>query len=281
MIQKVFLVDALADGPFSGAPTRVIFLTSPIERFKMASLAAELGAQETVYVLPHSQAYILRFFTPQAEIKLGVQGAMAAAHLIYDIGIRPPDEPLPFLTQEGEARAAFIPPDACSLTLDAEPASPLRDEDIRLAAPLLDLSPRQIAWGLGLPGKTLILAVDDYQLLKRLEPNLANITREGLGLGGVAVTALAKRGDCDYYLRSFRPKLGLGEESVSGGVNRSLAPHWGKLLGKTRLTARQLSRRGGLMTVEIQSPDRVVLQGRSTTVLRADILLEDLEARIF
>jgi PhzF family phenazine biosynthesis protein len=162
MILKVFLVDALMDGPFSGAPTTVLYLSEPMERFKMASLAAEFGTTESVFALPHGDAFLLRFFTPQAEIKIGAHSSQAAAHIIYEMGICPPTEKVTLLTQEGEALARHFDPDVTSIELDEEPMTPLGTEEIGEMAPLLGLEPKEVEWGAMTSGKKAILALHDY-----------------------------------------------------------------------------------------------------------------------
>ncbi|MDR2354538.1 MAG: PhzF family phenazine biosynthesis protein [Deltaproteobacteria bacterium] len=275
MIQKVFLVDALTDGPFSGAPISVFWLESPVERFKMASLASEVGSLESVYVLPHGEAFLIRSFSQTIELKLGVHSCLAAAHIIYDLGMRPPDEPVLFLTQTGEITANFISPDICSLEMDSTPLMELKKEQIAEYASLLSLNPGLVTWGSILNDELVVLAVDDYNIIKHLVPNIHDILKSKINC--IAATAPNKlAGDCDYYLRSFKPQLGQPEEQVSGYINRSLAINWSKILRKNILIARQLSRRGGLVTIEVKSDNHIILRGRATTVLRSDIILENL-----
>jgi PhzF family phenazine biosynthesis protein len=275
MIQKVFLVDALVDGPFSGSPTTVLYLTDPLERFKMASLAAEFGTSESVFVLPHEEAYLLRFFTPLMEIKLGVHACQAAAHIIYEMGLCPPTAVLTFLTQEGEVTARHFAQDVTSIELDTDLYKDLDKDDIERYAPLLGVTPGDVEWGILTSGRKVILAIGDYNLLKRVEPNLAEILNARLN--GIAATVQAKQnGDCDYYLRSFRPNKENSEDHVSGSLNRVLAPYWSKILQKKDLVTRQLSKRGGLLHVDLSKNDKVTMKGRATTVLRADVILESL-----
>jgi PhzF family phenazine biosynthesis protein len=276
MIRKLLLVDSIVDGPFSGSPTNVIYLLNPIERFKMASLAAEFGTLETVFILPYGESFLLRFFTPLIELKLGVNASLAAAHVIFEIGITPPNLPVSFLTQAGEIIVRHLPPDSYTMELDAASSTPLDKAVTESFAQFLGFSPTQVSWGILTSGNMAVLAVEDLSVLKRLEPNLLEIMKSKVD--GVAVTALAKQaGDVDYYLRAFRPKLvGHREEHVSGSINLALGQVWGKILGKKELSARQLSKRGGLMTIELVDDERVILKGRALTVLRSDIVLEDL-----
>ncbi|MDR2199377.1 MAG: PhzF family phenazine biosynthesis protein [Deltaproteobacteria bacterium] len=275
MIQKVFLVDALVDGPFSGSPTSVFFLESPLERFKMASLAGELGSPESVYVLPHGEAFLLRFFTPLMELKAGVHAAQAAAHLIYELGVRPPTVPLLFLTLEGELKSRFHPPNYCSLELVSEKFRELDPAERELYAPMLGLDPKDALWGVLTSGNIAVLRVPDYASLKKLVPVQSELLKAAVQ--GVAATSPGKQGgDCDYYLRSFRPKVGVPEEHVGGGIHRSLAHYWGKLLNKTSLVSRQLSKRGGLVSLEVGDPAKVVFKGKARTILRSDVIQESL-----
>jgi predicted PhzF superfamily epimerase YddE/YHI9 len=241
----------------------------------MASLAGELGSLESVYVLPHGEAFLLRFFTPLMELKVGVHASHAAAHLIYELGIRPPTMPLLFLTQEGELKTRFVPPNSCSLALDAETMTELAPKDLERHSQLLGLAPGTVGWGILTAGNIAVLGIDDYSQIKKVAPDHSAILKSELN--GVAVTAPGKQGgDCDYCLRAFRPKVGVPEEHVSGSIHRSLAHHWGKLLNKTVLTARQLSKRGGIVTLDVGDGKTVVFQGKARTILRSDMLQESL-----
>jgi len=60
---------------------------------------------------------------------------------------------------------------------------------------------------------------------------------------GVIVTA---RGDtADFVSRFFAPRVGVPEDPVTGSAHCSLIPFWAERLGKSKLFARQISRRGG------------------------------------
>jgi PhzF family phenazine biosynthesis protein len=272
-IRKVLLADSLVDGPFSGAPTTVVYLGEPLERFKMASLAAEFGTPETAYVYPHAKSFLLRFFTPATELKVGINACQAAAHVIYELGIRPPSEPLSFLTQDGEITARLDGGACISMEMDREDVLPLDEARMDSCAELIGLAPGKVRWGFMTREDLAVVAVEDRETLKRLSPDIAGLFRAEVN--GVAATALSTQaGDCDYYLRTFRPRQGQAEEHVSGSVNRSLAPRWAEILRKKELCARQLSRRGGLVRTELRDGGRMAVKGRARIILRADISLE-------
>ena len=64
----------------------------------------------------------------------------------------------------------------------------------------------------------------------------------------------------------------LPEDPVTGAAHCTLTPFWAKRLGKKRLEARQISARGGALSVE-DCGDRVHIGGRAVLVMRGEILL--------
>jgi predicted PhzF superfamily epimerase YddE/YHI9 len=98
----------------------------------------------------------------------------------------------------------------------------------------------------------------DFTLLKTLD------------LPGVIVTAPGA--DVDFVSRFFAPKMGVNEDPVTGSAHCELAPYWSERLGKLRLTAHQVSRRGGRLTCEIDGP-QVILTGQAVLYMTAEIML--------
>ena len=85
---------------------------------------------------------------------------------------------------------------------------------------------------------------------------------------GLIVTAPATGQEIDFVSRFFAPGLGVPEDPVTGSAHCCLAPYWADHFGKTRMHARQVSRRGGELTVELLGK-RVRLEGRAVTVMTA------------
>jgi len=65
--------------------------------------------------------------------------------------------------------------------------------------------------------------------------------------------------------RVFAPQAGIPEDPVTGSAHTVLAPYWAERLGRTSLTGLQVSRRSGLVGVELNG-DRVTITGRAVTV---------------
>ncbi|MDR2443467.1 MAG: PhzF family phenazine biosynthesis protein [Deltaproteobacteria bacterium] len=272
LVRKVLLVDALGYGQFSGAPTVVIFLEAPLDKFKMASLSRELGSSQTVFVLAHNKTFLLRFFNQLLEIPLGGHSCHAAAHLIYELGLLPPSKPLTFLTQEGELAVKLTEPDSISVTFPAINLTKMDSANLELYGSILAIDPKNIAWGAMTASRQAIIAVDATVMLKKLSPDRARLAKSGAST--LAVTSAADTVGGEYSLRCFGPNENRPEQQVSVNIHRSLAPHWSRLLGTKKLQARQLSGRGSLVQLDVSTPNQVVVTGRSRTVLRSDLVLE-------
>jgi predicted PhzF superfamily epimerase YddE/YHI9 len=103
-------------------------------------------------------------------------------------------------------------------------------------------------------------------MLEQLEPDFRLLAQlEGRG---VIVTAPGR--EVDFVSRCFFPRYGVDEDPVTGSAHTTLTPYWAERLGKNRLTARQISRRGGNLEVELQG-NRTKISGHAVTYLRGKI----------
>ena len=85
---------------------------------------------------------------------------------------------------------------------------------------------------------------------------------------GVIVSAPGN--EVDFVSRWFGPNTGIDEDPVTGSAHTSLTPYWSKVLGKTRLTAKQISKRGGDLVCEYLG-DRVKISGHAALYLVGEI----------
>jgi predicted PhzF superfamily epimerase YddE/YHI9 len=80
----------------------------------------------------------------------------------------------------------------------------------------------------------------------------------------------AKGDKADFVSRYFVPKLGINEDPVTGSTHCTLVPFWAGLLGKTRLTAQQVSKRGGDLMCMAKGK-RVYIAGRAVLYMRGAV----------
>ena len=102
-----------------------------------------------------------------------------------------------------------------------------------------------------------------------LAPDFAAVA--ALDRFAVIVTAPGSDG-VDFVSRFFAPARGVDEDPVTGSAHCTLIPYWAERLGKTRLEARQLSRRGGALSCALHG-DRVTIAGRAVLYLEGTITI--------
>ncbi len=100
-----------------------------------------------------------------------------------------------------------------------------------------------------------------------LTPDLAVLAK--VDCWAVIVTAPGENG-IDFVSRFFAPAQGIAEDPVTGSAHCTLAPYWAKRLGKTEFEARQLSRRGGVLSCALDG-DRVGIAGGAVLYLEGRI----------
>ncbi|MHA1154456.1 MAG: PhzF family phenazine biosynthesis protein [Alphaproteobacteria bacterium] len=90
-----------------------------------------------------------------------------------------------------------------------------------------------------------------------LAPDIAKVA--ALDTRGVIATAPGET--CDFVSRFFAPRAGIPEDPVTGSAHCISTPYWAERLGRNKLSARQISARGGALEVEL-SGERVLISGR-------------------
>jgi predicted PhzF superfamily epimerase YddE/YHI9 len=75
----------------------------------------------------------------------------------------------------------------------------------------------------------------------------------------------------DFVSRYFAPSLGIDEDPVTGSAHCALGPFWQARLKRDRFLARQISRRGGVVRVEVHG-ERILLGGKAATTFKGQLL---------
>ena len=91
-----------------------------------------------------------------------------------------------------------------------------------------------------------------------------------MGIDGFATIVTAPGDDCDFVSRYFAPSKGIPEDPVTGRAHTVLIPYWSRRLGKSKMFARQISRRGGELWCEDRGA-RVGIAGRAIQYLEGRI----------
>ncbi|MDG4830786.1 PhzF family phenazine biosynthesis protein [Solwaraspora sp. WMMD1047] len=274
---RLVQIDAFADRPFEGNPAAVMPLPWWLPDALLHRIAAENNLSETAFytdALPagvdrpdgSDGAYHLRWFTPAVEVDLCGHATLAAAGQLFD-DRHPDGGRLSFWTRSGWLHVRRGDRDGL-LVLDfpAEPLTPVPAGDPLLSAASTALG---VTTPHALRGTDLFLVLPEPAAVRAVTPDFSALAR--LPIRGVAVAAPGdgtgggdgggSGGDgFDFVSRWFGGNSGVGEDPVTGSAHSQLAPYWAARLGRRRLTARQLSARGGTVVCEVDG-DRVRLAG--------------------
>lgn len=253
----LFQIDAFTNHLFGGNPAAVVLLEDWLPDKVLAAIAAENNLAETAFVIPGANEIPLRWFTPTVEVDLCGHATLAAAHVLFR-HFTPSANQLTFTTRSGNL---VVNADADRLTLDfpARPGVSIEVSEQLVSA--LGVRPREVFLARDL------LAILDYESdVKNLQPDFARIAT----LDAFAVIVSAPGETVDFVSRFFAPGAGITEDPVTGSAHCTLVPYWAARLGKSSLTAKQLSARGGELGCRL-SGNRVFISGSAIEYLRGEI----------
>jgi PhzF family phenazine biosynthesis protein len=264
MKQTIVQVDAFTDRPFQGNPAAVCILESPQDEQWMQLVAREMNLSETAFLYREGHAYNLRWFTPTSEVSLCGHATLASAHVLWTEGYASTGQLIQFETKSGILTAKY------------------QDDWIELDFPVnrsQDIPPiTKLGDALGVPLKTVLynslgylVEVATAQQVEQLQPNFTLLKQ--LPISKVIVTSKAdSNSEYDFVSRFFAPGCGIDEDPVTGSAHCCLAPYWRDRLNQDRFLAYQASARGGVVKINYDGGDRVLLQGQAVTVMRGELL---------
>ena len=260
----IFVVDAFAEQLFGGNPAAVCPLEEWLPDATLQAIAAENNLAETAFFVPsgvQGADFQLRWFTPTVEVPLCGHATLASGHVLLNtLGLG--RNRVVFSTRSGLLTVERDGEGLC-LELPAAPPASLEDVPADLSAGLR-VEPE--AW-LSAPGKYFAV-YPNAEAVAELAPDMAALAR--LAGAGVVVTAPGGDYGVDFVSRFFIPSCGVPEDAVTGSAHCLLVPYWARRLGKTKLSALQISARRGRLGTELVG-DRVRLSGRVVPYLRGEI----------
>jgi PhzF family phenazine biosynthesis protein len=261
-------IDAFSADAFGGNPAAVVVLDAPRDTAWMQAVGAEMNLAETAFLERRGDNHFhLRWFTPLVEVTLCGHATLASAHALWSTGRATAGAPIVFDTLSG-ALTARPGPDG-TLTIDL-PLRPIAPATLPAGiAEALGVEPLSVLAARKGPGDTdYLVEVADERMVTAAQPDFGPLKALD---GGIILTARASTPGWDFVSRYFVPAFGIDEDPVTGSAHCALAPFWAERLGRSAMTARQVSKRGGTLQVSIQG-DRVLLTGHAVTVLSGELL---------
>jgi PhzF family phenazine biosynthesis protein len=260
----IYVVDAFTGKLFGGNPAAVCPLEEWLPNALMQQLAAENNLAETAFIVKEDNDYRIRWFTPTVEVKLCGHATLASAHVFYtELGYQGAELLLNSLS--GVLKVSRKAENVYTLDFPADPPQPVE----KIPFGLLE--------GLGVDKVEVLKTSFDYFVVlpsqkevEALTPNFKTLAK--VEARGVIVTA--KGGEVDFVSRFFGPQSGIDEDPVTGSAHTALVPYWAEKLGKTSLTAIQVSRRRGYLDCELMG-ERVLMSGQAVTYMRGKYNVPD------
>ena len=256
---EVFFIDSFTNKVFGGNPAGVIFHTHTIEETLMQEIAAENNLSETAFINTQNDNQI-RFFTPELEVDLCGHATLASAFVFFKY-IKNYQDQITFSSKRGKLIADKTEK-GIKLTLPKDNPEPF--EKINSFSNMLGCKALEVYRGID----DFMVLVESETEIKDMKPDFSQISK--LDSRGLIVTA---RGlDVDFVSRWFGPQTGVNEDPVTGSAHTLLAPYWSKKLGKKKMNAQQLSKRGGSLICEVKDK-AVEITGQAKLYLRGSIHL--------
>jgi PhzF family phenazine biosynthesis protein len=257
MIITYYHIDAFTKTAFAGNPAGVCPLETWLPDATLQKIAAENNLSETAFFVPAGDHYNLRWFTPAIEVDLCGHATLASGYVLtHYLGFN--GDVIHFESKSG---TLLVECQGDILTLDF----PSRPGEPRV-------TPEALIKGLGKAPQEVYLARDYLAVFSSqadilaIQPDQEQLAR--LECLGIIVTAPGE--NVDFVSRFFAPRAGVPEDPVTGSSHCTLIPYWAKRLGKAKLSARQLSARGGELFCSLVG-ERVKIGGQAVTYMKGDL----------
>lgn len=260
----LYQVDAFTDKLFGGNPAAVIPLKKWIPDALMQQLAMENNLSETVFFVPSKEKtadYDIRWFTPELEINLCGHATLASAYVIFGI-LKAKKKKIIFNSKSG---LLTITRKKDTLEMNFPSWKPER----------MDEYPPELLASLGNPeiagvykNRDWLVELLNEDAIKKCQPDFTLMKKTG---EKIIITAPGK--EVDFVSRFFAPTAGIDEDPVTGSAHSQLIPFWSYKLGKDKMKAKQLSKRGGTLYCE-QKGERVIMGGNCVFYMKGMIEIQ-------
>jgi PhzF family phenazine biosynthesis protein len=265
---KLWQIDAFANKPLEGNPAAVVPLEAWIDAGLMGKIAGENNLAETAFFVKTAPGrYDLRWFTPVSEVDLCGHATLASAWLVFET-LDPELKAVSFQTRSGELIVTRGQGGRHTMSLPSDKVAPF-EAPAGFAKEIGD------AIGVAPPkelykGRYLLAVWDDAKTVRAIKgANGVGRVLRSVGIWGLIATAKGDDG-YDFVSRFFAPDKGVPEDPVTGSAHCALTPFWAKRLSKKTMKARQVSPRGGDLTVTDEGA-RAVISGPCALYMTGEI----------
>lgn len=259
---KLYQIDAFAEKIFSGNPAAVVSLEKWLPDELMQNIAMENNLSETAFFIPVKNGFQIRWFTPATEVNLCGHATLASAFVLFH-HLNYQKKEIRFQSKSG---LLTVKKEGELILLDF-PTSEVNETEFPLnIEKAFGIKPQKCFKG----HEDLMFVFSNQNEIENLQPDF--IFLKTLEMRGIIATAPSD--EFDFVSRFFAPREGINEDPVTGSAHTMLIPYWAEKLGKTKLVAKQISKRGGVLFCKY-SGERVEIGGHARTFLTGEITLDE------
>lgn len=226
-------IDSFTQHVFSGNPAGVCILDAWLPDTIMLNIAKENGLAETAFIVARQSHYEIRWFTPDIEMDLCGHATLAAAHVVANY-LQNLNQVI-FHSKTDELRVDIFN-GRMTMRLPRRVPEPAIAPEVLLNS--VSYQPSEV-----LKARDYLFIYETQDEVSKLQINTAIFNQINLDPGGLCVTSIGS--SVDFVSRYFTPQSTILEDPVTGSAHCSLIPYWSKRLGKSQLTAKQISAREG------------------------------------
>jgi predicted PhzF superfamily epimerase YddE/YHI9 len=240
-----------ADLNLHGNTAAVVLLKKLIEDDLMQQIAADFNQPATTFLWPalKNDSFQVRWFAPDAEIGLCGHGSMAAVGYLAEK--HPEVSVFDLYYRTGKISGGPAGPGKAYIILDLIPVI----EQLGPPSLLQEALGAKVDEYYSTGNKNIVLVGSEKEVMQ-MKPDFGLLRQ--LDTFGYAVTAPGET--VDFVSRTLVPHVQQLEDPATGSSHAALTPFWARKLNKTKLSAIQLSKRGGYFECELLT-SKVKLSG--------------------
>jgi PhzF family phenazine biosynthesis protein len=254
---EVYFVDSFTSKVFGGNPAGVVFHEQDLDHDLMQNIAAENNLSETAFVHTSNNNRI-KFFTPELEVDLCGHATLASAFTYFNFLNTSADE-IVFQANRSQIKAVNA---NNGITLSLPKDEPIKVDDVSPFTEALNAKVLEVYRGID----DFVAVLEDEEAVKNNNPDFSLIKH--MDSRGLIVTA--KGNVVDFVSRWYGPQTGINEDPATGSAHALLGTYWAGIFNKDDLTAKQLSKRGGLLHCSVKE-QKVDITGQAALYLRGTL----------
>ena len=190
-------VDVFTRVPFRGNPVAVVLEAKELSTQDMQRVAAWTNLSETTFVLPPTSSaadYLLRIFTPRAELPFAGHPTIGSAHAVLEAGIAKAKDGR--LRQECGAGVLGLQVDGDTLWLDSPGATETAFSEVAALEKMLGAKARGSPLIMNVGPRWLVAELADAEIVGALHPDMPALAElnNRLSIGGVTVYGASSDG---------------------------------------------------------------------------------------